>query len=1319
MSPSASHLVREIASAIGASLDPEAACRAFADSVAEHLGVEGVAVWTYDTLLGVSTDPSEFYPFWKTGRRDPLSDDDLATASQEPLDIEGGVALPLPRLGVLVLERGGSLSEDEREALTDVASRFAVCLAGALAYHRLQREREDRDRAEAQSRLALERLAALIRTTPAAILVEDADRRVTLANQAFCDLFGIPAPPEAIIGMDCAAAAEQSATLFAEPVAFIEGVDRLLADQVPVISEPLELADGRMLERDYVPVLLDGAYAGHLWTYRDVTDRHRAIREVDGLRQFYEAILEAMPAQLAVFDPDGRYRYVTPSAIRDVERRKQVVGLTDEDYAAMRGLPPDVPRRRMQTILRVAESQDAMQFEESFNTKEGEPRHFVRFITPVVDDAGETTQVLGYGLDITDLKEAERAVRKSEALKRGVFESALDAVITIDEAGDILEFNPAAEQTFGHRAEDVIGTEMGSVIVPERLRGAHDAGMKHYLETGEGPVLGVRIEVPALRANGTEFPCELAITPIRLDDNTEVFTATLRDITERKAAEDALRESEARLRVALDVADLGTWDRTSDDSGDWDARCRAIYGLPASGALSFDDILARIHPEDLDRVQHQLAEAQAPDSDGVYEAEYRVVHEHGEVRWVAARGLYLFEGIGEARHPVRFVGTVQDITEGHLAAEALAASEQRFKQIVEHSQDLIYRADLTGQITFINPVGIHSSGYAEDDLIGMPFWDLVAEDHRGEVVTFYARQVAESIPNTYLELPVVTAAGETVWIGQNVQLIEDEGVPVGVQAVARDITERRLVMEELVVARHAAEQASRAREEFLANMSHEMRTPLNAVLGMGELLRQTALDGEQRHLLSALSFSADQLLALINDLLDVAKIESGQIKFERVPFSLREVVENAAETIRFRAVEKGLDLDVDLAPDLPAYLVGDPVRLSQVLLNLLSNAVKFTQGGRVCLSVETVSEDVLSEHVDGSDAQPDERAVLRFAVEDTGIGIPADKLATIFERFSQARSDTTRRFGGTGLGLAIVKELTERQGGAVHLDSTEGEGSTFTVMLPFTVTEALPDMAPDAADADLSGTRLLLVEDNPLNQFVARRMLEGWGASVDVAEHGAAGVETVESADAEGTPFDLVLMDLQMPEMDGFEATRRIRERYPSHVLPVLALTASAIVEQRDQMDEAGLDGLVLKPFKPAHLRRTIAAHLGRSEPPAPSDSEVAASIDLSAVEESIAGDAEFFAHLVELFQNLVPETEHAMRQALADDDPSALAAAAHRLKSSAGILGARDLHRLLSDLERDAETMGGEELGTLVDEVLTSAAAAANALVRHVQNLN
>ncbi|HAA13983.1 MAG TPA: hypothetical protein DCE41_20760 [Cytophagales bacterium] len=388
---------------------------------------------------------------------------------------------------------------------------------------------------------------------------------------------------------------------------------------------------------------------------------------------------------------------------------------------------------------------------------------------------------------------------------------------------------------------------------------------------------------------------------------------------------------------------------------------------------------------------------------------------------------------------------------------------------------------------------------------------------------------------------------------------------------------------EIVHQKYKALRASKAKSRFLAMMSHEIRTPMNAVIGITNLLLQENPRTDQEESLRTMKFSAENLLVLINDILDYNKIEAGKIEFENIPFDLRNLLHSLHNSMKGKAREKRLELLIELDEQLPNYIKGDPTRLAQILTNLLSNAIKFTDNGSVSLQVEVVGETEDVNH-------------LAFTVADTGIGISKEKLGSIFDSFTQASSDITRRYGGTGLGLSITRKLIELQGSRIRVESEPGEGTRFYFTLGFGKTSLRPDPLQPTLPIptrDLTGVQVLIAEDNQVNELVARRFLTKWGVEVDAVPDGLQAVSQVQVKD-----YDLVLMDLQMPVMDGFKATRRIRSLADSsfRALPIIALTASAMNEIRQKAFEAGVTDFVTKPFNPEELRAVLEKYVLRDD---------------------------------------------------------------------------------------------------------------------------
>ncbi|HUI39406.1 MAG TPA: response regulator, partial [Methanothrix sp.] len=521
------------------------------------------------------------------------------------------------------------------------------------------------------------------------------------------------------------------------------------------------------------------------------------------------------------------------------------------------------------------------------------------------------------------------------------------------------------------------------------------------------------------------------------------------------------------------------------------------------------------------------------------------------------------------------------------AENALKDSERRLAQIINFLPDATLVIDKNGRVIAWNRAIEAMTGFKAEQILGkgnyeyaLPFYgerrpiliDLVLASNQEYENKYNGLKRFENdilVGEAYMSN---MRGGEAYLMCSASALYDSHGRVWGAIESIRDITERKHAEEDLQKAKEKAESATRAKSDFLANMSHEIRTPLNAIIGMAGLLLDTNLDSEQRESVEIIQSSGDVLISLINNILDFSKIEEGKRELERLPFNLRSCIEGPIKMVATKAALKGISLKAFVDDSMPERVVGDFTSLHQILTNLLSNAVKFTDKGEVVLQASC--ED-----------KSDGRLELSFSVRDTGIGIPADLVGCLFQSFSQLDTSLTRKYGGTGLGLAISKRLVELMGGNIGVESEAGAGSTFhfTVLVEPDLVEAdLPPAKPSADSGlieDLCHIRLLLAEDNPVNQKVALRMLKKLGIKADVA---ATGREVLHSLEHQS--YDIVLMDVQMPEMDGFEATKAIRKRWPKRNLYIIAVTAHAQEEDRKRCLAAGMDDYISKPVRMKEL---------------------------------------------------------------------------------------------------------------------------------------
>jgi PAS domain S-box-containing protein len=603
-----------------------------------------------------------------------------------------------------------------------------------------------------------------------------------------------------------------------------------------------------------------------------------------------------------------------------------------------------------------------------------------------------------------------------------------------------------------------------------------------------------------------------------------------------------------------------------------------------------------------------------------------------------------------------------------------------YKTVVDDGSDIVLVVDYRGLILYHN-ASVRKLGYRAGSLKGKSFFELMPAETVSDVRKKFA-QCTKKARAAAVEFEFLTRSGERRHYEFNtINLRHEEDLP-GLVLDCRDITERKKMAEELI-------EAQKTKDLFLANISHEIRTPINGIVGMSTLLSQDTSPAEQHAYLTAIRTAAENLKVIINDILDLASIESGKIQYERIDFDLRHLLQTLADTFRVQAAEKGVTLTVELAPEADKCFVGDPVRVNQILMNLVSNAVKFTHQGAISIRSKLEKKSGQIHH-------------LRFEVEDSGIGIPPEKLSDIFESFTQADASITRKYGGTGLGLTIARQLVAMQHGKIFVKSGDGKGSLFTVILPFPLARTSRQNKPQPKAETKLGDLLafeplsvLLVEDNEINRLYAGSLLKKWNCKVEMAENGK---EAVEKHTRQS--FDLILMDVQMPVMDGYEATRLIRSGpAPANQVPILALTANASVKDVDKCLQIGMNDCVSKPFTPEQLFRRIQKFRPLTKP----DSADGQAINLKYLHDASQQDTEFVRTMVNAIITNLPDSIRTIQEQTEKKNWTKVAEAVHRIKSSLRMIGLEKSRTDASTIEELAYTQKPEGIPALTHQLCSS----------------
>jgi PAS domain S-box-containing protein len=786
-----------------------------------------------------------------------------------------------------------------------------------------------------------------------------------------------------------------------------------------------------------------------------------------------------------------------------------------------------------------------------------EERYWNPINTPLLGEDGEVRFIIHRLEDVTEL---EKRLLATEGRYNFAFAQAPIGMALLTPHGRIEEVNQTFLDMLGYSREELTKPDTAPITHPADvvLTRSFFASLRH------GPHSTASIEKRYIRKDG-EILWARASGTMRRDEQGDPaqVVAIVEDITARRRAEE-------RYRFLAECIPQIVWSATPDGAIDYVNGWGAAYcGVPQEAFLGAAWVQT-VHPADRERALEVWQQSIAAGE--LYEVEVRLQrHSDHAWRWHLVRGL---PQVGEDGKILQWFGTCTDIEDQKQAAETMRRQWLIFDTALSSTPDFTFIFDLAGRITYANNAILVHWRKSFEEVRSKNFFDLGYPADRAQRLQNQIQQAIDTKQPVRSQTDAKGPTGEIRYYDYVFCPVADgNGRVEAVTCSTRDITEQNRTIE-------ASRAANRAKSDFLANMSHEIRTPMNGIIGMTELALDTDLTREQREFMGMVKSSADSLLSLINDILDFSKIEAGKLDFEAIDFMLRDTLEDTIKALGFRAQQKGLDLACHILPDVPDGLNGDPTRLRQILVNLVGNAIKFTGQGEIVVQVEVQEET-------------DDQAVLHFAVKDTGVGIPLERQQIIFEAFSQADSSMTRRYGGTGLGLSISSRLVALMGGTIWVESEVGRGSTFhfTVRLPMQKGSSRKYKPVDVEM--LRDLPVLIVDDNATSRRIFQEITLGWQMQPTVAQGGAEALTLLEQAKTAGTPFRLVLLDGQMPGIDGFGVAERIKRDTPSAALSLIMLTSASLRGDAARCRELGISAYLNKPVKRSDLLEAIRDALG------------------------------------------------------------------------------------------------------------------------------
>jgi PAS domain S-box-containing protein len=1052
--------------------------------------------------------------------------------------------------------------------------------------------------------------------------------------------------------------------------------------QESTIEFPITTREGNQKWVEQQAVLLfddEGGFAGYQCVVKDITDKKEADLQLKKSEQLMQSVLNNTREGFFMINKKHELLLVNRQAREGMEMvsgKPLAVGMNLMDFVL-----ESERKQAIENLNRVFNGEQ-VNHESKYNTPNGE--QWIRIShSPVRDDEGK---IIGAALvthDVTEKRKQEEFIRQSEYKFRTTLERLGDNVWEHDFRTDETYFSKTAFDFLGYGPADFSNnvnlwwecTHKDDRWLLEENDRKYKAGIldRHSLEyrmiCKDGSMKWVFDRGVVIDKSGDNKPLRIL--------------GTHTDITNLKITEEKLRDSDQKIRAMLESTKEGFFMIGHDYSIMMmnEVGSRSITTLTGKKGKLGDNILEYILPE---RQEIFLKTFTKVMNGGIEETEVSAETPEGR-KWYDNS----YFPVRNARNEIIGIcASSKDITEKKLVDNALdkirAEREEyqyRLQSILDNTPLIVFVKDLEGRYLFVNKSFLELLSLTDKEVIGKTDFDITS----AELAAEYKKvddEVIRTLRSVEREETIYNENGGQNLLLTKFPLFDRKNNIYGVSGIATDYTDKVQYRQKLIEAKKKAESAEQLQEQFLANMSHEIRTPMNGIIGMTNVLMGTGLDEEQKEFVNIIKQSSDNLLFLINDILDLSKIKSGKLSIEHIHFNLRDTLEATLAPFYIKAKEKGVELVLSQDITIPQQLEGDPYRLNQILNNLLSNALKFTEKGSVQLSIAKVN-------------QSEKEVTLQFSVADTGIGIPEEKMQNIFNSFEQASSSTARKFGGTGLGLAITKQLVEMQEGKIEVKSTAGSGTVFevTIRYPYTNQKSTKEILPETSQNNnnaLKGKRILVAEDNEINQKVILNILKKEGIVTVIADNGREAVTRLE----EGEEFDLIILDIQMPEMDGFQTATYIRKKLLINI-PIIAMTASALRNEKMKCFELGMNEYLTKPFSPAELFKHLRRFLLTQNSAQPSIKQVVKNeselYNLSHLYEM--EDNEYFCEILQLFLDTTPAALEEIKEATLYENWELVYKKAHKMKSSLGILQMNSMLEMVAAVELAAKQEKETEL--------------------------